>query len=69
VLLLVALWRARWTSWLPAAAVLAGWVVSYGAHDAIRACSGAALVAIGLVAVGVRVLRASDEQFDWGIPG
>jgi len=68
VLLLVALWRARWTSWLPAAAVLAGWVVSYGAHDAIRACSGAALVAIGLVAVGVRVLRASDEQFDSGVP-
>jgi hypothetical protein len=67
VVLLVALWRARWTSWLPATAVLAGWAVSYGAHDAIRACSGAALVAIGLVAVGVRVLRASDEQFDSGI--
>jgi hypothetical protein len=66
VVLLVALWRAKWTSWLPAAAVLAGWVVSYGAHDAIRACSGAALVAIGLVAVGVRVLRATDEQFDSG---
>jgi hypothetical protein len=68
VLLTAALWRARWTSWLPAVAMLAGWAVGYGAHDLVRACSGAALVALSLVAVGVRVLRSTDEQFDTGIP-
>lgn len=68
VLLMVAMRRARWTSWLPAVATLAGWVVAYGAHDFLRACTGAALITIGLVAVGVRVLRSSDEQFATGIP-
>jgi hypothetical protein len=68
VLLMAALWRARWTSWLPGAATLAGWAVAYGAHDFVRACTGAALIAIGLVAVGVRVLRSTDEQFATGIP-
>jgi hypothetical protein len=68
VLLLVALWRARWASWLPAVAMLAGWVVAYGAHDMIRACTGAALIAISLVTVGIRVLRSTDEQFATGIP-
>ena len=67
VLLMVALWRARWTSWLPAVAMFAGWAVSYGAHDMIRSCTGAALVAIALVAAGVRVLRARDEEFASGI--
>ena len=68
VLLMTALWRARWTSWLPAVATLAGWAVAWGAHDVVRACSGAALIAISLVAVGVRVLRSTDEQFATGIP-
>lgn len=68
VLLMAALWRAKWTSWLPAVAMLAGWAVSYGATDMIRSCSGAALIAISLVAVGVRVLRSTDEQFATGIP-
>jgi hypothetical protein len=67
VLLMAALWRARWTSWLPGAATLAGWVVAYGAHDVVRGCTGAALITVGLVAVGIRVLRATDEQFDSGI--
>ena len=68
VLLMAAMWRATWTSWLPGVATLAGWVVAYGAHDFLRACTGAALITIGLVAVGVRVLRSSDEQFATGIP-
>lgn len=68
VLLMVALWRAKWASWLPAVATLAGWAVAYGAHDFVRACTGAALITIGLVAVGVRVLRSSDEQFATGTP-
>jgi hypothetical protein len=68
VLLMAAMWRARWTSWLPAVAMLAGWAVAWGAHDFVRACSGAALITIALVAVGVRVLRSTDEQFATGIP-
>jgi hypothetical protein len=68
VLLLAALWRAKWTSWLPAVATLAGWAVAWGAHDMIRACTGAALIAIALVMVGVRVLRSRDEQFASGNP-
>ncbi len=67
VLLLAALWRAKWTSWLPGAAMLAGWAVAWGAHDMVRACSGAALMAIALVAVGVQVLRSRDEEFAGGI--
>jgi hypothetical protein len=68
VLLMVALWRARWTSWLPAVATLAGWAVAWGAHDMIRACTGAALIAVALVLVGVRVLRARDDEFAVGVP-
>jgi hypothetical protein len=67
VLLTVALWRARWTSWLPAVAMFAGWVVSYGAHDMVRACTGAALTTIAFVVIGVQVLRARDEEFATGI--
>ena len=68
VLLMAAMWRAKWTSWLPAVAMLAGWAVAWGAHDFVRGCSGAALIAISLVAVGVRILRSTDEQFATGIP-
>jgi hypothetical protein len=66
VILSAAMWRARWVSWLPFAAMLAGWVLSFGAHDLIRAGSGAALVAIALVVLGVRILRASDTEFAGG---
>jgi MFS family permease len=68
VILLAAFWRARWISWLPGAVMLVGWVISFGAHDMVRACSGAALVVIALVAVGVRILRASDTEFAAGEP-
>ena len=34
----------------------------------IRAVSGAALVAIAFVALGVRILRASDAEFAAGEP-
>jgi hypothetical protein len=68
VILSAAMWRARWVSWLPFAAMLVGWVVSFGAHDLVRAGSGAALVAIALVVLGVRILRASDAEFAAGEP-
>ncbi len=66
VLVLAAMWRARWTSWLPMVLMLAGWVIGYGAHTLVRAGSGATLVAIALVTVGVRVLRMSDQEFASG---
>lgn len=67
VVLLVAMWRARWMSVVPAVAMLAGWAVSFGAHDLVRACTGFALVAIALVLTGTRVLRAGDSEFETGI--
>lgn len=69
VLLLVAMWRARWTSPLPAVAMLAGWVLSFQAHGAVRACTGFALVAVSLTLIGVRVLRARDTEFEHGLCG
>jgi hypothetical protein len=66
VLVFAAMWRARFVSWIPAAAVLAGWVVGYGAHTLVQAGSGAALVAIALTWMGIRVLRLSDAQFAAG---
>ena len=66
VLVMAAMWRARWTSWLPMVLMLAGWVIGYGAHTLVRAGSGATLVAIALVIVGVRVLRMSDQEFATG---
>ena len=66
VLVLAAMWRARWTSFVPMVLMLAGWVIGYGAHTLVRAGSGATLVAIALVLVGVRVLRMSDREFATG---
>jgi hypothetical protein len=68
VLVLAAMWRARWISWIPMAVMLAGWVLGYGAHTLVRAGSGAALVAIALAMVGIRVLRMSDQEFATGEP-
>jgi hypothetical protein len=68
VLLLVAMWRARWLSIAPAVVMLAGWVVSYQAHSMVLACSGFALVAVALVLAGARILRATDPQFAAGSP-
>jgi DNA-binding NarL/FixJ family response regulator len=50
---------------LPGVAVLAGWVVSYEVHDMIRVCSDGALIAIGVVAVGVpRGILTMNEDAD-----
>jgi hypothetical protein len=59
----VSMWRARWVSLLPAMLMLAGWGLSFGAHDLLRASSGFALVALALVAIGVRILRMTDREF------
>ena len=66
VLVLAAMWRARWVSWVPMILMLAGWAVGYGAHTLVRAGAGATLVAIALVIAGVRVLRMTDEEFETG---
>jgi hypothetical protein len=66
VLVLAAMWRARWISFVPMVLMLAGWVIGYGAHTLVRAGSGATLVAIALVLVGLRVLRMSDAEFATG---
>ena len=66
VLVLAAMWRARWISWIPAVVLLAGWAIGFGAHTLVRAGSGATLVTIALVTVGIRVLRMSDQEFATG---
>lgn len=66
VLLLVALWRTRRISVIPAALMAAGWITCFQAHGALRACTGFALVALALGWVGIRVLRMSDGEFAAG---
>ena len=63
VVLMAAMWRARWISLAPAVLMLAGWGLSFGAHTLLRAGSGYALVALALVAVGVRIARMTDREF------
>jgi hypothetical protein len=66
VVLLAAMWRSRWLTPLPALIMLAGWVISFGAHSLVRAGSGYALVAVALVAVGVRIWQMPDREFATG---
>jgi hypothetical protein len=66
VLVLAAMWRARWISWIPAVVMLAGWAVGFGAHTLIRAGACAVLVALALAVAGIRVLRMSDHEFATG---
>ena len=66
VLVLAAMWRARWISWIPAVVMLAGWAIGFGAHTLIRAGACAVLVAVALTVAGIRVLRMSDEEFATG---
>ena len=66
VLVLAAMWRSRWINVVPMVLMLAGWVLGFGAHTLVRAGSGATLVAIALVMVGIRVLRMSDQEFATG---
>jgi hypothetical protein len=64
VLLAVAAWRSRIAPVWPAVLVFAGFAATYGAHDALRACSGWAAVAVGLAFLGIRVLRMGDGEYD-----
>jgi hypothetical protein len=66
ILVMAAMWRARWISWAPAVLMLAGWVVGFGAHTLARAGTGMLLVTIALSIAGIRVLRMSDLEFASG---
>jgi len=68
VLLAAAAWRARWVSWWPAAAILIGWVVAISGTTLVRAGVGSGLVLFGLAALGARVLRMSDREWEDGRP-
>jgi hypothetical protein len=68
VLLAAAAWRARWVSWWPAAVLFVGWVVAISGDTLVRAGVGSGLVLVGLAALGVRVLRMSDGEWEEGRP-
>lgn len=68
VMLLVAAWRAGWVSWRPAVLATAGWAVSFGPGNTLKAWTGFALLAASVIIVGIRVLQMSDRQWESGIP-
>jgi hypothetical protein len=68
VLLASAAWRARWVSWWPAAAILVGWVVAFISDTLLLGGVGAGLVFVGMALLGMRVLRASDAEWQDGQP-
>jgi hypothetical protein len=68
VLLAVAAWRAGWVSWRPAAAMFVGGVIAIGGNSLVLAGVGSGLALFGLVALGVRVLRSSDSEWEDGLP-
>jgi hypothetical protein len=68
VLLAVAAWRARWVSWVPAAVIVAGWVVIFMGNTLLFGGAGSGLVFVGLALLGARVLRASDAEWEDGRP-
>ena len=69
VLLAVAVWRAGWVSWWPAAVMLVGWVVAFSGSTLLRGGVGSGLVLVGLATLAARVLRASDGEWEDGQPG
>jgi hypothetical protein len=68
VLLTVAAWRARWVSWWPAAIILAGFVVTIAGTTLLVGGAGAGLLFVGLALLGMRVIRASDTEWEHGRP-
>lgn len=68
VLLAVAAWRARWVSWVPAAVIVAGFVVIFMGNTLLFGGAGSGLVFVGLALLGARVLRASNAEWEDGRP-
>jgi hypothetical protein len=69
VLLSVALRRSGFGSWLAPVALTLGWVVFLaGAQHFVWAAVGTGLLAAATALVGVRILYASDLEWETGIP-
>ena len=68
VLLTLAFVRAGFTRWPVPVVVAAGWIVLAAADLVVGAAIGTALIAVATSVVGVRVLYASDDEWDSGIP-
>ena len=68
VLLALAFARAGFTRWPLPLVMSAGWVVLAAADQVTGAATGTALIAVATSVVGVRVLYASDDEWESGIP-
>jgi hypothetical protein len=68
VLLAVAAWRARWVSWVPAAMILIGFAAAVMGTTLLVGGIGSGLVCVGLAQLAMRVLRASDAEWENGRP-
>ena len=68
VLLTLAFVRAGFARWPVPVVVAAGWIVLAAADQVVGAAIGTALIAVATSVVGVRVLYASDDEWESGIP-
>ena len=68
LLALVAGWRAGFLHWALAPIFFAGLAVTFIAPALIPALIGSGLVMVALVALGIRVWRLSDEEWESGTP-
>lgn len=68
-LLAIAFRRAGFGGWTAPAAMLVGWVVFLvGAQHFAAAAAGTGLIAVATALIGVRILYASDTEWETGIP-
>jgi hypothetical protein len=66
VLVAFAMWRARLAPpWAPVA-MLVGLGLSFGSSSEVRNITGFGLLCLGIVVIGIRVLRAGDARFAHG---
>ena len=68
ILSLVAGWRAGFLHWSLAPLFFAGLAVTFIAPALVPALIGSGLVMVALVALGVRVWRLSDQEWESGVP-
>ena len=65
-LLAGAMRRARLAPLWPSIAIVVGLGIGYGAHSLTRTAIGFALMCTAIAFIGVKVLRMSDERFNYG---
>jgi len=70
LLLVVAAWRARWLPvWVPVVWVVGGLFFGFIGGPALTPMlAGSGLLAVAYVAIGLRVLRARDDEWASGLP-